>query len=189
MTLRVALLTGITLAAFAGNSLLCRMALAPDLIDPLAFTTIRLSSGVAVLVPLSALLSKPRRWERSASSWSSGLALFVYALGFSLAYVAVSAGAGALILFGAVQITMIGLGVAAGARPSGREWAGLAAAFAGLALPVMASGSAKAAAPGAAARLDSFRAPGLAVLPVLTVLRVGMVVSCLAAVCMPYCSP
>jgi len=132
MTLRVALLTGITLAAFAGNSLLCRMALAPDLIDPLAFTTIRLSSGVAVLVPLSALLSKPRRWERSASSWSSGLALFVYAMAFSLAYVSLETGVGALILFASVQVTMIGAAIWQGERPKPQEWMGLVVAMAGL---------------------------------------------------------
>ena len=132
MTLRVVFLTGITLVAFAANSLLCRMALAPDLIDPVAFTVIRLGSGVAVLVPLSALTSEPRPEGRSAGSWRSGLALFVYAMAFSLAYVSLETGMGALILFGSVQATMIGAGLWQGERPKAREWTGLIVAMAGL---------------------------------------------------------
>ena len=132
MTLRVVFLTGITLVAFAANSLLCRMALAPDLIDPVAFTVIRLGSGVAVLVPLSALTSEPRPEGRSAGSWRSGLALFVYAMAFSLAYVSLETGTGALILFGSVQATMIGAGLWQGERPKAREWTGLIVAMAGL---------------------------------------------------------
>jgi drug/metabolite transporter (DMT)-like permease len=127
-----ALLTSMTLVAFAANSLLCRMALAPDLIDPVAFTAIRLGSGVAVLVPLSALISEPRAKQRSAGSWRSGAALFVYAVAFSLAYVSLETGTGALILFGSVQATMIGVGLWSGERPLPREWLGLLVAMAGL---------------------------------------------------------
>ena len=127
-----ALLTSMTLVAFAANSLLCRMALAPDLIDPVAFTAIRLGSGVAVLVPLSALISEPRAKQRSAGSWRSGAALFVYAVAFSLAYVSLETGTGALILFGSVQATMIGVGLWRGERPLPREWLGLLVAMAGL---------------------------------------------------------
>ncbi len=132
VSLRGALLTGITLVAFAANSLLCRMALAPDLIDPVAFTAVRLGSGVAVLVPLSALMSEKRPEGRPAGSWRSGLALFVYAMAFSLAYVTLETGMGALILFGSVQATMIGAGLWQGERPRAREWIGLAVAMLGL---------------------------------------------------------
>jgi drug/metabolite transporter (DMT)-like permease len=129
----IAFLTAVTLVAFAANSLLCRMALAPDLIDPVAFTVIRLASGVVVLLPLSALVSEPRPERRPAGSWRSGLALFVYAMAFSLAYVSLETGMGALILFGSVQATMIGVGIWRGERPTFREWLGLAIAMAGLA--------------------------------------------------------
>ena len=132
MSLRVALLTLVTLIAFAANSLLCRMALAPSLIDPVAFTVIRLGSGVAVLLPLSAALSEPRPDGKRAGSWRSGLALFVYAMAFSLAYVSLETGMGALLLFGSVQLTMIGVGLWQGERPSRGEWTGLAVAMAGL---------------------------------------------------------
>jgi drug/metabolite transporter (DMT)-like permease len=108
------------------------MALASDAIDPVAFTLIRLGSGVAVLVPLSALMSEPRPEDKPAGSWRSGLALFVYAMAFSLAYVSLETGVGALILFGSVQATMIGAGLWQGERPTVREWLGLLVAMAGL---------------------------------------------------------
>jgi drug/metabolite transporter (DMT)-like permease len=108
------------------------MALSPALIDPVAFTVIRLGSGVAVLWPLSALASEPRVTGERAGSWRSGLALFVYAMAFSLAYVSLQTGMGALILFGSVQVTMIGVGLWRGERPTAAEWAGLGVAMAGL---------------------------------------------------------
>ncbi len=132
MSLRVAFLTAITLLAFAANSLLCRMALAPKLIDPVTFTATRLGSGVAVLIPLAALVSERRPDRRRPGSWRSGLALFVYAMAFSLAYVTLDTGVGALILFGAVQVTMIGTGLWRGERPTALEWFGLLAAMVGL---------------------------------------------------------
>ena len=125
------LLTLVTLIAFAANSLLCRMALAPDLIDPVGFTTVRLASGAAVLVPLASLVAEPIG-PREAGSWRSSLALVVYAMGFSLAYVTLETGIGALILFGSVQVTMIGAGVLAGERPRAGQWAGLVVAMGGL---------------------------------------------------------
>ena len=108
------------------------MALAPELIDPVAFTAIRLGSGVAVLVPLAALSPEQRPQGRRAGSWRSGFALFVYAMAFSLAYVSLETGMGALILFGSVQATMIGAGLWQGERPQAREWVGLVVAIAGL---------------------------------------------------------
>jgi drug/metabolite transporter (DMT)-like permease len=108
------------------------MALASDLIDPVVFTVIRLGSGVAILVPLSALMSEPRQEARLSGSWKSGLALFVYAMAFSLAYVSLETGVGALILFGSVQATMIGAALRQGERPRPQEWVGLVVAMAGL---------------------------------------------------------
>jgi drug/metabolite transporter (DMT)-like permease len=132
VSLRVAILTTVTLVAFAANSLLCRMALAPDLIDPASFVAVRLGSGVAVLIPLAAMMSEPGQANQRAGSWRSGFALFVYAMAFSLAYVSLETGMGALILFGSVQATMIGVGLWQGERPKAREWVGLIVAMAGL---------------------------------------------------------
>lgn len=132
MNLRAAVLTGITLLAFAANSLLCRMALASDLIGPVVFSAIRLGSGVAILVPLSALMTEPKHEACLSGSWKSGLALFVYAMAFSLAYVSLETGVGALILFGSVQATMIGAALRQGERPRPQEWFGLVVAMAGL---------------------------------------------------------
>ncbi|MEM7137155.1 MAG: DMT family transporter [Myxococcota bacterium] len=126
------LLTGATLVAFAANSLLCRMALGDGAMDPKVFTAIRLASGAAVLAPLWWFATRRRSHVR-AGSWGSGFALFVYAMGFSLAYVSLDTGVGALILFAAVQATMLGAGWRQGERPSAAEWIGLVTAMAGLA--------------------------------------------------------
>ncbi len=130
--MRIAILTAITMVAFAANSLLCRMALGAELIDPVSFTTLRLVSGALILVPLSRFAGERRAAGKKAGSWGSGLGLFVYAIAFSLAYVSLEAGIGALILFGAVQVTMIGAGLKSGERPHPAEWLGLAAALGGL---------------------------------------------------------
>jgi drug/metabolite transporter (DMT)-like permease len=123
-------LTAATLICFAANSLLCRAALRPRLLDAATFTSIRLISGAAALALIVAL----RRRVRSRSgSIGSGLWLFVYAAAFSLAYLRIGAGVGALILFGAVQVTMLGWSVAHGARPGVLQWLGIAVALGGLA--------------------------------------------------------
>jgi len=132
VTVMIAVVTLLTLIAFAANSLLCRMALAPELIDPVSFTAIRLASGAAVLVPLSTFVPEARGEEKTAGSWRSSLALFVYAMAFSLAYVSLETGVGALILFGAVQATMIAGGLLSGERPRLAEWLGLLVAMGGL---------------------------------------------------------
>lgn len=131
MTSRTIILTVLTLVAFAANSILCRMALKAELIDPASFTQIRILSGAAFLAPFfylrrAAVLPLRRR------DWRPAAALFIYAVAFSFAYVSLSAAAGALILFGAVQFTMIGADLARGARPGLAQWAGVAIAFAGL---------------------------------------------------------
>ena len=100
---RLILLTALALLAFAGNSLLCRFALRGGHADPAAFTLIRLASGAAALW----MVLKVRRVERLGGSWPSALALFVYAIAFSFAYMGLSAGTGALLLFGAAMIAIM----------------------------------------------------------------------------------
>jgi drug/metabolite transporter (DMT)-like permease len=128
--LRTLLLTLVAMLAFAGNSLLCRQALRHTGIDPASFTGIRLVSGALVLWLI--VLARDGR-QPVAGSWRSALALFVYAAAFSFAYVRLNAATGALLLFGAVQVTMIGYGLWAGERLGVRQSAGLLCAFAGLA--------------------------------------------------------
>ncbi len=110
---RLFFLTLLAMTAFAGNSLLCRLALQHTAIDPVSFTSLRLASGALTLWLIV-------RWTQTSRSgqgnWRSAAALFVYALAFSLAYVQLSAATGALLLFGAVQATMIGHGLWTGER-------------------------------------------------------------------------
>lgn len=122
-------LTTLALLAFAGNSLLCRLALREGAIDAASFTTVRLLAGAAALVVLVGL----RRGRfRLLGSWPSALALFGYAAGFSLAYRGLSAATGALLLFAAVQATMTGWGLVRGERLHAAQWGGLVLAGAGL---------------------------------------------------------
>jgi drug/metabolite transporter (DMT)-like permease len=125
---RTALFTSLALIGFAANSLLCRMALGDGAIDAASFTAVRLASGALVLVLLA------RSWRRGAARGStiSAAALFAYAAPFSYAYLRLDAGMGALILFAAVQATMIGWGIARGERPRPAVWIGLALALGGL---------------------------------------------------------
>ena len=129
-TARIAVLTILALAAFAGNSLLCRATLSRAHIDAASFTTVRLLSGALTLWVLVRLRGGARAGK---GSWPSALALFAYAAGFSFAYLQLSAAAGALILFGAVQATMIAYGLRSGERLRGAQLAGLLLAGAGLA--------------------------------------------------------
>lgn len=124
---RTLALTAVAMLAFAGNSLLCRLALQHSSIDPASFTTVRLLSGAMVLWALV-------RWQgqRPAGDWGSAAALFVYAAGFSYAYLSLSAGTGALLLFGAVQATMLGWGLWRGQRLGRGQTAGLVLAMGGL---------------------------------------------------------
>lgn len=125
------LLTLLALVAFAFNSILTRMALGEGHMDASSFTAVRLAAGAFVLVVLVRI--RDRRWTSLRGRGFAGpLALFAYAAPFSFAYVRIGAAAGALILFGTVQLTMIGWGIASGERPRPRSWLGLAAAAAGL---------------------------------------------------------
>lgn len=128
---RILLLTMVTMGAFAANSILCRLALGDAAIDAASFTTLRLISGAVMLLLLSRLASTNRP-PRSGGDWLSAAMLFVYAAAFSFAYISLAAGTGALILFGAVQATMILIALRSGERPHRQEWIGLVAALAGL---------------------------------------------------------
>ena len=121
----------LAMIAFAGNSIICRLALRDATIDPASFTAIRLASGAVTLL-LIFMLSHSKASLRSHGSWTSATALFLYAACFSYAYVSLNAGTGALILFGCVQGTMIAIGIRSGDRPIGVEWLGWSIALAGL---------------------------------------------------------
>jgi drug/metabolite transporter (DMT)-like permease len=127
--MRVVILTLLAMVAFASNSLLCRLALRQTTIDAASFTLIRLLSGVIALW-LIVITRKPGR--PTAGNWTSALALFAYAAAFSFAYISLSVGTGALLLFGMVQATMIFWGLRKGERLNARQWFGLAIALGGL---------------------------------------------------------
>jgi drug/metabolite transporter (DMT)-like permease len=127
--MRIALLTIVAMFAFAGNSLLCRVALKGTSIDPATFTTMRVVSAAIVLW---IILRVRAGAQPVAGNWMSAFTLFAYAAAFSFAYVSLAAGTGALLLFGAVQATMIGYGLSRGERLSLLQWIGLACALAGL---------------------------------------------------------
>ena len=126
---RIIALTSLAMIAFAGNSLLCRAALNHSRIDAASFTTIRLISGALML---GLIVSMRRGTPIGRGNWLSAFALFAYAAGFSFAYVSLPAATGALLLFGAVQATMIGYGVWAGERLLKLQLVGLMLAFAGI---------------------------------------------------------
>ena len=123
------LLTALAMIAFAANSLLCRVALRGEAIDPVAFTLVRLVSGAMALWLISRLRTKTCTTH---GNWKGALSLFVYALGFAYAYMQLDTGTGALLLFGAVQMTIVGYGLWRGERLSAPAVAGLLIAFAGL---------------------------------------------------------
>ncbi len=136
-------LTVAALVAFAANSLLCRAALADGDADAATFTCLRLASGAVMLqliVWLRRALSTDRT-RRTAGDWRSAAALTAYAACFSFAYLWLNAGVGALLLFGAVQVTMILTGLRSGERLTGRRWLGLLLAGMGLTVLVWPSAS------------------------------------------------
>ena len=155
--MRVFLYTSFALLAFAFNSILCRLALRGDEADAAGFTGVRLASGAAALIVISYLADKggnlsgsegvPHVEDRQRKntlptgrvsafvrhgSWPSAFFLFAYAACFSFAYLGLTAGTGALILFGSVQMTMIAVTIFRGERPTALEWLGLVVALAGL---------------------------------------------------------
>jgi len=131
MTAQTILLTTVAMLCFAANSVLCRLALAPRLIDPASFTSLRVLSAVAMLVLVVWLRRRKLPALRSARPRSIA-ALFAYLVLFSFAYVRLGAGTGALILFGAVQLTMFAVALKEREHFSRLSWLGLAIAVAGL---------------------------------------------------------
>ena len=132
-------LTALAMIAFAGNSLLCRVALQQTSIDAGSFTFIRLLSGALMLWLIARLRSGA---NSGRGNWLSAFALFVYAACFSFAYIGLAAATGALLLFGAVQVTMIGHGIWAGERLRRWQLVGLLLAFGGLVGLLLPSGAA-----------------------------------------------
>lgn len=148
--MKVFLYTTFALTAFAFNSILCRLALRGDEADAAGFTAVRLVSGAVALIVISLLVSRPKSQKSKVTSesgslgawdlrlgtitgnWPSALLLFAYAICFSFAYLGLTAGTGALILFGSVQMTMIAVMLLRGERPRPLEWLGLATAVGGL---------------------------------------------------------
>ncbi|MBB1300430.1 DMT family transporter [Pseudoalteromonas sp. SR44-8] len=131
--MKATLFTVLALVAFAANSLLCRMALAQNYIDPWNFTALRLFSGALCLGFIFLIQATPtesvarednnlNNAEHERGSWRSSVSLLVYALCFSIAYVELDTGTGALILFSAVQLTMIGWGIFNKERLTTVQW-------------------------------------------------------------------
>jgi drug/metabolite transporter (DMT)-like permease len=124
------ILTLSALLAFAGNSVLCRLALGARAIDAYSFTAVRLGSGALALMLLN-MWRQPLRVPTNGS-WRGALFLLLYALPFSIAYIRLDAGTGALLMFAAVQLTMIGSGLRSGERLLPLEWLGLLGAIGGI---------------------------------------------------------
>jgi drug/metabolite transporter (DMT)-like permease len=139
-TIRLSWLTLVTMLCFAGNSVLCRLALRQTSIDAASFTSVRLISGALMLTLLvlgrhrwrGQMITSPSRSSGFGGNWMSALALFVYACAFSFSYNKLSTGTGALLLFGAVQATMILTGLWRGERLNARQVGGLLLALLGL---------------------------------------------------------
>lgn len=129
--MRTALLTTLALIAFAANSLLCRLALRSQAIDPATFSAIRIAAG-ALILGLLVRLPTDAPPAPGGSTWTSAGLLFLYAAPFSFAYLHLSAGTGALLLFASVQVTMVLVALSRGERPRPMQWVGLTVAIAGL---------------------------------------------------------
>jgi drug/metabolite transporter (DMT)-like permease len=146
---RTVLLTAAALAGFSANSLLTRAALGAGAIDAPSFTLIRLITGAVTLMMLVRPFTnqralRPNRNARRAErgSWVAAISLAGYAVAFTVAYTRIGAAVGALLLFGAVQITMTGTGLVRGERPSRVDWVGVALALTGLAVLTLPGASA-----------------------------------------------
>ncbi|MGI8556363.1 MAG: DMT family transporter [Pyrinomonadaceae bacterium] len=123
--------TSFALLCFAFNSILCRLALGTGEIDAAGFAAVRLVSGAVTLLIISLFFSK-NETGKIGGNWLSAFFLFAYAICFSFAYLDLTTATGALILFGAVQLTMVSAALLKGERPFFLEWSGLFCAFGGL---------------------------------------------------------
>jgi drug/metabolite transporter (DMT)-like permease len=129
------------MVCFAANSLLCRLALAPRLVDAATFTTLRVLSAAAMLC-LLVWMQRRRVPRLDRANRLSIVSLFAYFIFFSLAYLRLDAGSGALILIGAVQLTMFGVAFLEDERFSASQWTGLAVALSGFIYLVLPGASA-----------------------------------------------
>jgi drug/metabolite transporter (DMT)-like permease len=130
MTSLTGLYLMLALVAFAANSLLTRAALGPGLLDAASFALVRIATGAIALGMLTRL--RPARSSSSRPSWTAALALAGYLAAFTVAYTRIGAAVGALLLFGAVQVSMVTVGLFSGERPSAFDWLGGSLAVAGL---------------------------------------------------------
>lgn len=135
------MLTAVAMLCFAANSLLCRLALAPGLVDAATFTTLRVLSAAGILC-LVVWLQRHRFPRLDRANPLSIACLFAYFIGFSFAYLRLDAGSGALILIGAVQLTMFGVAFWEGERFLAAQWLGLAMALLGFVCLVLPGASA-----------------------------------------------
>ena len=133
MSFRTVFLSLLALIAFAGNSVLCRLALTEPSIDPASFTLARLLSGIAALWVLLVLknIKAPSKSEQANGSWLSAFMLLAYAALFSYAYVSIDTATGALVLFGSVQIALIVISLIKGHKLKLGEYAGVLLALSG----------------------------------------------------------
>ncbi len=141
--MKAILFTAVSLIAFAGNSILCRIALDGNEIDAASFTSIRLLSGIITLIVIYKLIN-PSPKKISKGSWSASFMLFIYAITFSYGYITLETGTGALILFTSVQITMLLVSFLSGKKIHLVEWIGVVVAFLGfiyLVLPTVSTPS------------------------------------------------
>ena len=139
--IKASFLTFLALLVFAGNSILTRLALGGEAIDAASFTAIRISAG-AVFLLLIVLLKMPKTAVLNYGSWPAALCLFIYAATFSLAYLSLDTGLGALILFGCVQVTLIIASIIKGSKLEIKEWAGFTIALLGLTILLLPGTSA-----------------------------------------------
>ena len=139
--MRLCLLTMITMVAFASNSLLTRLAVDTGASDPYSFALLRVFAGAAVLSVILKVSGKPVAFSPRQRA-TGALSLAVYMIGFSLAYLTLDAGLGALILFGVVQIAMFAHSAVTGQQPTARQMTGAAIAFGGLLLVLWPAGGA-----------------------------------------------
>ena len=136
ISIKTYLLTALALIAFAANSILCRLALGEESIDASAYTIIRLISGIAILLIVLQFKNNKKN-HKATGSWIAASMLFLYAATFSFAYITLDTGTGALILFAAVQLTMIIVALIKGDRLGMIVWIGVLLAFGGFIYLVM----------------------------------------------------
>lgn len=136
--LKIGIAASLALVAFAGNSVLCRLALSDKSIDAGSFTSIRLLSG-AIVLALILLANRSKPSTAAKGSWIGASMLFIYAATFSYAYITLDTGIGALILFGTVQVTMVVVSLVTGNRHHFLEWMGMIVAFLGFVYLVLPS--------------------------------------------------